>query len=135
MRVFQYIAVMIICGNVFGQSKFDTDRISPRILQCAKNIDRLTQNAQFESVDSLRKAFSHEIWINLPYATDAELYELTNFSNKYVRLHAFDLLLMFRDKKDTILNLLEKHRNDTLEKIQYLEGHVMQEKNVYEQML
>lgn len=126
---------MFICCNAFGQTKFNAGRISPSILQCAKNIERLTNNVQFDSVGFLRKAFSHEVWINLPYATDAELYELTNFPNKYVRLQAFDLLLMFRDKKDTIFEVLEKNQIDTLEKIQELEGDVMQERTIYEQML
>lgn len=70
-----------------------------------------------------------------PFATDNELWELTNYNNKFVRLQAFDLLLNFRAKKLTVLQILEKNKVDTLDKVATREGCLIYELTVFQRMV
>jgi hypothetical protein len=132
--LFQLLS-LCLARSISGQVAFDPAKLRPNILRCVKTIDSVTANPNFEQVDSLREIYSKEIWINMPYATNNELYLLANYPNKFVKVQAFDLLLQFRNEIDTILTILEDHIADTLETINALEGDVLYSRTVYETML
>ena len=130
------IVLLSLTNQIFGQLSFNKSNVSDKILTSVYALDEVTSNPNFENIDSLRSEYSDLIWIKLPYANDVELKELTNYKNKFVRLQAFDLLLNWRKNKNhLVLQILEKNINDTIDKVDKLEGCLLYNFTVYERML
>jgi len=137
MKILITIAVLAFTSlTIQAQLCFDVSKISDSTLNCIDQIDLVTANPDFDRIDSLRAKYSHLIWMDMPYATNAELFELTNYKNKWVRIHAFDLLLsMGRDSTKTVLQILEKNVSDTLEYIEVFEGCFLDSVNIFQHIL
>lgn len=135
MKIIPFIIFLFFSASAFGQTRFDRGKVSDSTLRCAEHINRITKNENFRAIDSLMSEYAHEKWMKMPFASNQELYELTNYPNKYVRIQAFELLLEFRDQVDTIFLILEKNTGDTLEFIEDPIGDVMYRYNIFEWLL
>ena len=101
-------------------------------MTCISKIENITTSLDFQNDDSLSMNYTEIILTCFPYASNSELFELTNNKNKYIRYPAFIALLQLRNSQDTILMILEKHKGDTTE---YLEVENLHKKTVFESML
>jgi hypothetical protein len=134
MKIATLISAILFCAfSAHAQFHFEKARVSDSILNDVHQLNAVTIDGNHWADDSLRAHYAYLISMRLPFASGAELLEITNHPNKHVRMEAFSQLL-WRDR-DTILLVLEKNQVDTIDKIEVMEGCMLRSVTVFQLML